>query len=422
VDVLVVGFIVVQAILLGGVASLAIARGNALGRVRELLSRDAQSGDMASGAVGIDRIDIELGVRTLLDRGRTAEWQTGELARDRATLLDIIGVGIVRLDDDLLVDVANSAADAFLGRSAGALIGRSAIEAFIDPTIEAIASSARETGAASGELTLRHVDGPTLVVRAHRSPVRGVWLVMEDVSELRRLQRIRTEFIDNLSHELRTPLTTVSLLTETLVREADQAGEALPPRMRDRIGKIEVETDHLVQMVSELLDLSRIESGGPMLLLDTIDLGRLTSSAVERLRLFADRQGVTLRVDVPPVVPAVRGAEERLGQVLVNLLHNAVKFSPDGGEVVVRVCPGPDEVVVAVEDHGIGIAKADQTRIFERFYKADRARRRGGGTGLGLAIARHVVEGHGGRIRVESEEGRGSTFAFTVPIAPAGGA
>jgi two-component system phosphate regulon sensor histidine kinase PhoR len=120
------------------------------------------------------------------------------------------------------------------------------------------------------------------------------------------------------------------------------------------------------------------------------------------------------------VVPAIRGAEERLGQVLVNLLHNAVKFSPDGGQVVVRVSTGPDEVVVAVEDHGIGIAKADQARIFARFYKADKARRRGGGTGLGLAIARHVVEGHGGRIWVDSQEGEGSTFWFTVPVAPAG--
>jgi two-component system phosphate regulon sensor histidine kinase PhoR len=239
---------------------------------------------------------------------------------------------------------------------------------------------------------------------------------MEDVSELRRLQRIRAEFIDNLSHELRTPLTTVSLLAETLVREADGAGEAIPPRMRDRIAKIEVETDHLVQMVEELLDLSRIESGGPLVMLDEVDLGRLAVASVERLRLFAERQRVELRTEVPEVIPPVRGAEDRLGQVLVNLLHNAVKFSPDGGEVVVRVAPTAEEVVVSVEDHGIGIPKADQARIFERFYKADKARRRGGGTGLGLAIARHVVEAHGGRIRVESEEGRGSTFSFALPI------
>jgi two-component system phosphate regulon sensor histidine kinase PhoR len=278
-----------------------------------------------------------------------------------------------------------------------------------------VAATARETGSASSELTLRRDDGPTLVVRARRSPVQGVWLILEDVSELRRLQRIRAEFIDNLSHELRTPLTTVSLLAETLVREADGAGEAIPPRMRDRIAKIEVETDHLVQMVEELLDLSRIEGGGPLVMLDEIDLGRLATGSVERLRLFAERQGVELRTEVPDVVPPVRGAEDRLGQVLVNLLHNAVKFSPDGGAVVVRVRPTAEEVVVSVEDHGIGIPRADQARIFERFYKADKARRRGGGTGLGLAIARHVVEAHGGRIQVESEEGRGSTFSFSVP-------
>ena len=240
---------------------------------------------------------------------------------------------------------------------------------------------------------------------------------MEDVSELRRLQRIRAEFIDNLSHELRTPLTTVSLLAETLVREADGAGEAIPPRMRDRIGKIEVETDHLVQMVEELLDLSRIESGGPLVMLDEVDLGRLAVASVERLRLFAERQGVELRTEVPDAVPPGPrgGGPARAG---------ARQPPPQCGQVQPRRGRGhrpgaprrTTEVVVSVEDHGIGIPRADQARIFERFYKADKARRRGGGTGLGLAIARHVVEAHGGRIRVESEEGHGSTFSFALPV------
>jgi two-component system, OmpR family, phosphate regulon sensor histidine kinase PhoR len=413
VDAVVLGFIIVQAILLGAALSLAIVRGRALGRIRELLAPGAGEPDVP---IDPNQLDVEQAVRSLLDRTRAAEWETDQIAHDRAAMLEIIGVGIVRLDDDLRVDVANSAAHQFLGRAAGSLVGRSAIEAFIDPTIEGVAESARQTGAANGELTLRHDDGATLVVRARRSPVRGVWLVMEDVSELRRLQRIRAEFIDNLSHELRTPLTTVSLLAETLVREADSAGEVIPPRMRDRIGKIEVETDHLVQMVEELLDLSRIESGGPLVMLDEVDLGRLAVASVERLRLFAERQRVELRAEAPGGLPPVRGAEDRLGQVLVNLLHNAVKFSPDGGEVVVRVRPVAKEVVVSVEDHGIGIPRADQARIFERFYKADKARRRGGGTGLGLAIARHVVEAHGGRIWVKSVEGRGSTFSFALPI------
>jgi two-component system phosphate regulon sensor histidine kinase PhoR len=183
--------------------------------------------------------------------------------------------------------------------------------------------------------------------------------------------------------------------------------------MRDRIGKIEVETGHLVQMVNELLDLARIESGGPLVLLDDVDLGRIVVESIERLRLFADRQGLTLRTEVPPRVPAVRGDEARIGQVVVNLVHNALKFGVrddrEGGEVTVRV---------RRVDHGVGVARADQARIFERFYKVDRARVRGGGTGLGLSIARHVINQHGGRIWVDSQEGIGATFSFALPIAP----
>jgi two-component system phosphate regulon sensor histidine kinase PhoR len=245
----------------------------------------------------------------------------------------------------------------------------------------------------------------------------GTWVVLEDVSELRRLQQIRTEFVDNLSHELRTPLSTVSLLAETLARDAEAAGDGVPPKMRDRIVKIEVETGHLVQMVNELLDLARIESGGPLVLIDDIDLGRVAAESAERLRLFAERQGLRLVVDVPDGLPRVRGDEARIGQVVVNLLHNAVKFSADGGgDVTVRARADDGEVVVSVADQGIGIPKADQGRIFERFYKVDRARVRGGGTGLGLSIARNVLQQHGGRIWVESEEGVGSTFSFALPI------
>jgi two-component system, OmpR family, phosphate regulon sensor histidine kinase PhoR len=142
----------------------------------------------------------------------------------------------------------------------------------------------------------------------------------------------------------------------------------------------------------------------------------VVTESTERLRSFAERQGVRLVVDVPSELPRIRGDDARIGQVVINLLHNAVKFSDGGGEVAVRArADGPD-VVVSVEDHGVGIPKADQGRIFERFYKVDRARVRGGGTGLGLSIARNVLQQHGGRIWVESEEGVGSTFSFALPI------
>jgi two-component system phosphate regulon sensor histidine kinase PhoR len=294
------------------------------------------------------------------------------------------------------------------------------MEAFMDLTVEDLARKAIASGSATGESRSGGPDGPALVIRARRAPGGGAWLILDDVSELRRLQRIRTEFIDNLSHELRTPITTVSLLAETLQREAEGVGEAIPPKMRDRIAKIEVETGHLVQMVNELLDLSRIEGGGTLQLTDGVDMSRLAADSAERLRLFAERQRVALRIDTPTGLPTVRGDAARLGQVVVNLVHNAVKFSLDGGEIRVRTFVEGEDVVTAVQDQGIGIPRVARDRVFERFYKVDRARLRaeaGGGTGLGLAIARHVVEQHGGRIWLESEEGVGSTFSFALPIA-----
>jgi two-component system phosphate regulon sensor histidine kinase PhoR len=339
--------------------------------------------------------------------------------RELDSLLQAVGSGVLRVDPTLRVTGANAAAHSLLGRAPGTLVGRSVMEAFLDASVESTAQAALAHGTARNELRRADADGLTLTVLARRAHRGGLWLTIEDVSELRRLQRIRTEFIDNLSHELRTPLTTVSLLAETLAREADASDADLTPKMRERIGKIEVETGHLVQMVNELMDLSRIESAGTLHLVDGLDMGQLADQSAERLRLFADRQGVTLDVDAPDGLPPVRGDSARLGQVVVNLVHNAVKFSPDGGDIVVRVRQAGEEIVTSVEDHGVGVPRDAHDRVFERFYKVDRARLRaeaGGGTGLGLAIARHVVEQHDGRIWVESVEGVGSTFSFALPI------
>ncbi len=377
----------------------------------------------------LDRIGTEAGappggdalaaVTDLRQRAERAESARIVAAGEIELFLASLAQGVLTVGGGLRISGANAAAHALLGRAPDTLVGRTLIEAFLDVTVEAIAIGARDSGSSTGEVAVAGADGPRLLIRGRRTPSGDVWLVLEDVSELRRLQQIRAEFIDNLSHELRTPLTTVSLLAETLSREAETAGDAIPPRMRERIGNIELETGHLVQMVNELLDLSRIESGGALGALDLLDLGVIATGSTERLRLFADRQGVTLETEVETPLPPVRGDGARLGQVLVNLLHNAVKFSPDGGAVRVTVRPTGGEVVVAVADHGVGIPRGAQARIFERFYKVDRARVRGetGGTGLGLAIARHIVEQHGGRIWVESAEGVGSTFSFALPVA-----
>jgi len=407
--------------------ALAVAIGIALDRGRELdAARETALGGNSSAA-GATRSDSDLPtlIRRLRERLEGSEFELDQQVRNASYLADLMGVGILRLDDHRTVELANAAAHILLRRAPGSIVGRTALETFVDSRVEEVVATAGGTGSASGEFRLSGADGPTLIIRARRSPVSGVWVVLEDVSELRRLQQIRAEFVDNLSHELRTPLSTVSLLAETLAREAEAAGDGVPPRMRDRIAKIEVETGHLVQMVNELLDLARIESGGPLVLLQDVDLAQVAIEAVDRLRLFAERQGLRLVLDVPDGTPRVRGDEARLGQVVVNLLHNAVKFGnrdedegSDGGDVIVAVRPAGDEILLSVQDQGVGISKADQGRIFERFYKVDRVRVRGGGTGLGLAIARHVIGQHGGRIWVESEEGSGATFTIALPVAP----
>lgn len=413
VDQVVIVFVALQALALAVALGVAWSRGRTLEAIGEALHEAISPAERTDEAL-IDR------VRRLRRRAEAAEFGMAQRLRDLAYLADLVGVGMVRLSDDLRVEVANTAAHVFLGREPGSMLGRTAIEALGDHRLEAIARGARDAGAAGGEVTLGPDEtGTTLVVRARRSPILGVWVVLEDVAELRRLQRIRAEFIDNLSHELRTPITTVGLLVEALARDAESAGEALPARMRDRIGKLEVETGNIAQMIAELLDLARIESGGRQQLhLDDVDLGAVARESVERLRPFAERQGVALAVEVEPGLPPVRGEAARLGQVFANLVHNAVKFSPSGSSVEIAVRRDREGIAGSVRDQGIGIAAADQARIFERFYKADRARTRGqSGTGLGLAIVRHIVAGHGGEIRVESVEGAGSTFTFTIPAA-----
>ena len=398
-------FIVALALFSAAAWALALTRGASLARIRETLGVSP-------------RADAEAAVRATVDERDRARWDATQGDLDLAYLADLVGVGVLRLADDFVVGLANRAAHAFLARPAGGLAGRTAIEAFADHRLEEVVKRARETGFGEAETVGRDPAARTLVVRARRSPVQGIWVTIDDVTELRRLQRIRAEFIDNLAHELRTPLTNVRLLAETLSRDSEQA--EMPERVRRSVAQIDVESGHLAQMVNELLDLSRIEQGTAALEVEDVALAPIVAGTVERLRLFAERQGVTLAAEVPAALPAVRADAERVGQVLMNLLHNAVKFSRPGGRVVVGAEPHAEGVVVSVRDEGIGIPAAEIERIFERFYKVDRARVRGkGGTGLGLAIARHIVEGHGGRITAESEEGVGSTFSFTLPRAGA---
>jgi two-component system phosphate regulon sensor histidine kinase PhoR len=331
-----------------------------------------------------------------------------------ALVADHASIGLIRFDDRLRVRSANLAAHHALQRRPGTLVGRTLMETFVDHRLEELVRTA--AGGESGAYQSDAIERTSILVRARPAEGGGAWVMLENISELVRLRRIRSEFIDNLSHELRTPLANVRLLTEMLMDDLEN--EEVSTRVRERVATIDIETGHLVQMINELLDLSRIEQSSTVVRHDEVLVPPLVAASMRRLRTFAERQGVVLIELVPDDLPPIRGDEERLDQLLMNLLHNAIKFSPEGGTVTVTTDEHPDGVVVSVTDHGEGIPRKDQARVFERFYKVDRARQRGlGGTGLGLAIARHIAEAHGGRIWLESEEGRGSTFSFSLPFA-----
>jgi two-component system phosphate regulon sensor histidine kinase PhoR len=244
----------------------------------------------------------------------------------------------------------------------------------------------------------------------------GEWAalaVFHDVTDVKRTEQVRRDFVANVSHELRTPLAAIKSLIESL--ESGALDE--PETAKDFLERANHEVDRLVRLVEELLELSRIESGEVPMATEPVQIGDVLARAVARLRHQAQRQGLELTLEAAPGLPAILGDAERLERVAVNLIHNALKFTPAGGSVRVRAAREGGAVVVKVSDSGAGIAAEDLPRIFERFYKADRARS-GAGTGLGLAIVKHTVEAHGGAVSVESVEGRGATFSLSLPAAP----
>ncbi len=228
---------------------------------------------------------------------------------------------------------------------------------------------------------------------------------------MRKLEVIRRDFVSNVSHELRTPLASLKAIAETLQQGALKDKKA----SQKFLTMMEGEIDNLIQMVEEQLELSRIESGRVPLNLNTCRPYDLIKNALNRMKVQAERAGLELTMQCDDDLPNINVDGARIEQVLVNLIHNAIKFTPPRGKIIVSAKKNEKQIIFMVKDTGIGISEQDLPRIFERFYKTDRARA-GGGTGLGLSISRHIIETHHGQIWVESEPGDGSTFYFSVNI------
>lgn len=336
--------------------------------------------------------------------------ETLETERSRlANLLEQLTDGVLIADAQGIIQFANPAAGRLFQNSQP--VNRSIVEVIRHhQLVEAWrrCQQTRQMQSETVEVPTRHQYLQLVVIPDQHSS--GSLLLVQDLTRIRRLETVRRDFISNLSHELRTPLASLKALTETL---QDGALDD-PPAARRFIDQIQIETDAITQMVTELLELSRIESGRLTLDLQPVSPSNLLHSAARRMQLQAERAGLTLRVDCPTDLPKVTIDSQRLEQVLVNLIHNAVKYTKPGGEVVLFAEAGPGEVRFAVRDTGIGIPADDVPRIFERFYRVDKSRT-GSGTGLGLSIAKHIVEAHRGKIWAESIEGQGSTFYFTIP-------
>ena len=335
--------------------------------------------------------------------------------RDKmAVILAHMGDAILAVDGEGRVTMVNSAAERILQLSRENAAGRTFIEVVRDYELDAMLQSCLKSGEEQTDLVeigARRQSLGVIVTPFKGEP--GCLMLIQDLTEMRKLETARRDFVANLSHELRTPIASLKALTETL-----QAGAIDDPAVAgDFLGRMSAEADRLAQMTEELGELSRIESGQVSLNKEPVDLPDLVARVLDRLRAQAERAGLLLETRIAPGLPRVPADKSRLEQVLVNLVHNAVKFTAPGGRVSVTASSDADHITVSVADTGVGISADDLPRVFERFYKADRARA-GGGTGLGLAIAKHIVEAHKGRIWVDSVEGRGSTFSFSLPLAP----
>ena len=316
-------------------------------------------------------------------------------------VLDALPLGVVV--------VGVSGEEVFRNRAAAEVTGMRHVDLLVEEVIERLVRLASIGQLASEQIELAGPPQRVLDVRVTPLPEGGSIATIDDITERWMLDQVRTDFVANVSHELKTPVGAISVLAETIEGETE---DELVLRL---VRRMIIESERMSRTIDELLELSRIEMGGEMLSAP-VDLNDVISEAIDRAQPLATRQGVSIAFEKSITDSLINGDHFQLVSAVSNLVDNAVKYSDKGDLVTVSLATVDGSVEVQVADQGIGIPMASLDRIFERFYRVDRARSRGtGGTGLGLSIVRHVVTNHGGEVNVRSREGEGSTFILRFP-------
>lgn len=353
---------------------------------------------------------------------RTLRARIGELTTERnqaTAILESMAEGVVALDAQGRILLMNPSAKILLGLTAVGSIGQRLAEVLRHQEAQTLMQAVLD----SRERITKEIglfQPNERVLRLHAAPCRGAApkgpcavVVIQDVTESHRYEQLRKEFVANVSHELKSPLTSIRSLAETLL------GGALedPSTNRRFVRLIDEDAARLSRLIDDLLALSQIESQAVPLRLAVVELRPMAESVLASLKVPLKQRQIGATCELPEDL-TVRADPDRLRQVLVNLVENAIKYNKESGTLTLSAVAEGGWVKVAVADTGIGIPPQDLPRVFERFYRVDKARSRElGGTGLGLAIVKHIVEAHGGSVSVESEPNRGSTFSFTVPLA-----
>ena len=330
-----------------------------------------------------------------------------------SSILYTLNDGVIMTDIHGQILLANPAAENLFGFKESRALGKPLIETLFNHAIENLLKQCLATR----EKQVIQVDTNNgKYLRVYAVPLKtetltGAVILLQDLTELRNLQTMRRQFVGNISHELKTPLAGIKAVVETLQDGAinDHAVAV------DFLKKAAYEVDSMTQLVSELIELTRIETGAVQLNKEALNMNSIIKETITRLSPQAERKQLKIYPNLDEDLPTVQGDRERIQQVVGNILHNAIKFTPPSGQIRITTAVKDQSVLVQIADSGIGISKEDLVHIFERFFKADKSRTHEG-SGLGLAIAKHIIQAHNGKIWVDSQEGRGSTFSFSLPV------